>query len=206
MRVTIISSDKSVYIDGTNFASRTLVGIPPEVHALQWLDVAGWIEYNDGRQNESIDVLPAWAIAAIAESVFPTQKPPHDAITQTCVETAATQAPNGHHEQQWIVVALAAETIAANQANAAKETREAAKATRQAAVEAITVTTQSGNTFDGDETSQTRMVRAIVALQATGTSSVNWVLADNTVVDATASELTEALALAGAAQAAIWVI
>lgn len=84
--------------------------------------------------------------------------------------------------------------------------REDLKAARQVAVEAIKVTTAAGNTFDGDETSQTRMARAIIALQATGTPSITWVLADNTVIQVTASELTEALALAGAAQAAVWVL
>lgn len=84
--------------------------------------------------------------------------------------------------------------------------REAAKAGRTVAVEAITVTTTAGNTFDGDETSQTRMARAIIALNATGTPTVNWVLSDNTVIQASAAELSEALALAGAAQAAVWVI
>ena len=85
-------------------------------------------------------------------------------------------------------------------------TREELKASRATAVEAVTVTTSAGNTFDGDETSQTRMARAIIALQATGTPSVNWVLADNTVIQATAAELSEALALSGAAQAAVWVL
>lgn len=87
-----------------------------------------------------------------------------------------------------------------------EELRAQAKAARAAAVDAITVTTTAGNTFDGDETSQTRMARAILVLQATSTPSTIWVLADNTVIDATAAELTEALALAGAAQAALWVI
>lgn len=86
------------------------------------------------------------------------------------------------------------------------DSRELAKAARAAAVAAITVTTTAGNTFDGDETSQGRMVRAIVALQATGAPSVNWVLADNSVIQASAAELSEALALAGAAQASVWVI
>lgn len=85
-------------------------------------------------------------------------------------------------------------------------TRDQLKAEREAAVAAITVTTQAGNTFDGDEVSQTRMARAIIALQATGTPSVNWVLTDNTVIDAPVAELVEALALSGAAQAALWVI
>lgn len=84
--------------------------------------------------------------------------------------------------------------------------REVAKSQRQAAVEKIIVTTAAGHRFDGDETSQNRMARAIVALQATGTTSVMWVLADNTAIDASAAELSEALALAGAAQAAIWVL
>lgn len=84
--------------------------------------------------------------------------------------------------------------------------RDEAKAARAAAVDAIQVTTQAGNTFDGDEVSQGRMARAIIALQATSTPSVTWVLADNTSIQATAAELTEALALAGAVQAALWVL
>ena len=84
--------------------------------------------------------------------------------------------------------------------------REAAKAAREAAVAAIKVTTAAGNTFDGDETSQGRMSRAIIALSTGLAPSVNWVLADNSVIQATAAELTEALVLAGQAQAAIWVI
>lgn len=84
--------------------------------------------------------------------------------------------------------------------------REKAKKARAGAVNSIVVTTRAGNQFDGDEVSQGRMARAIIALQATGTPSVNWVLHDNSVIQATVAELTEALALAGAAQASIWVI
>lgn len=84
--------------------------------------------------------------------------------------------------------------------------RIAAKAEREMAVANIKVTTAAGNTFDGDETSQTRMARAILALQATGTPKTIWVLADNSVIEATAAELIEALALAGAAQAELWVL
>lgn len=86
------------------------------------------------------------------------------------------------------------------------EMRAVAKMSRQAQVSEIKVTTISGKTFDGDETSQTRMARAIIAMQATGAQTVTWVLADNTATQATVAELTEALALAGGAQAAIWVI
>ena len=84
--------------------------------------------------------------------------------------------------------------------------REAAKAARELAVSQITVTTAAGNTFDGDETSQGRMARAIIALSTGLAPSVPWVLADNSVISATAAELTEALVLAGQAQAALWVL
>jgi len=86
------------------------------------------------------------------------------------------------------------------------QARAAAKIARAQAVEAITVTTQAGNTFDGDEVSQGRMSRAIIALSTGLAPSVTWVLADNSTIQATAAELTEALVLAGQAQAAIWVI
>ncbi len=85
--------------------------------------------------------------------------------------------------------------------------RDELKAQRDAAVAAIKVTTTAGNTFDGDETSQDRMSRAVVAMGAAPAgSTVNWVLSDNTVIDATQAELNEALLLAGTAQAALWVI
>lgn len=88
----------------------------------------------------------------------------------------------------------------------AAQARATAKIARALAVEAIKVTTAAGHTFDGDEESQGRMSRAIIALSTGLAPSVNWVLADNTVIAATAAELTEALVLAGQAQAAIWVI
>ena len=91
-------------------------------------------------------------------------------------------------------------------AQIAAQARAAAKIARALAVEAIKVTTQAGNTFDGDEVSQGRMSRAIIALSTGLAPSVTWVLADNSTIEATSAELTEALVLAGMAQAAIWVI
>ena len=76
---------------------------------------------------------------------------------------------------------------------------------RTEAVARIRVTTTSGKTFDGDETSQTRMARAVVALQAAGQTETLWVLADNTPATVTLAELSEALALAGAEQTRLWV-
>ena len=83
----------------------------------------------------------------------------------------------------------------------------AAKDTRAAAVAAITVEVD-GMVFDGDETAQERMSRAIVAATAAGldltAEKTVWVLYDNTVAQPTFSQLARALKLAGEAQTALW--
>lgn len=84
--------------------------------------------------------------------------------------------------------------------------RAKAKEARQAAVDAITVTTSTGKPFDGNETAQGRMSRAIIGLQAANVPTIIWTLSDNTSVEVTLSELTEALILAGQEQARLWVI
>ena len=119
--------------------------------------------------------------------------------------TAPPTAPEGQ-VPMWTGQAWALVAVPVPVGPAPEQLREAAKAARAAAVEAITVTTAAGNTFDGDETSQTRMSRAIQVLSTGATASVPWVLADNTVIQATAAELTEALALAGAEQARFWAL
>ena len=88
----------------------------------------------------------------------------------------------------------------------AEQARQAFKSSRQAAVDSIVVTTASGKTFDGDELSQNRMARAILAMQSAGVQTTTWVLADNTPSLVTTTELAEALALAGAAQTSLWVM
>lgn len=119
--------------------------------------------------------------------------------------TAPPTAPEGQvllwTGQAWVLVA-----VPVSAGPTPEQLREAAKAARTVAVENIKVTTAAGHTFDGDETSQTRMSRAILALSTGAAASVPWVLADNTVVQADAAELTEALALAGAEQARLWVL
>lgn len=84
--------------------------------------------------------------------------------------------------------------------------REGFKVERELAVSRITVTTASGNVFDGDEVSQQRMSRAYLALQTKPEGATTpWVLTDNTAVMVAKEELLEALALAGQAQADLWV-
>ena len=59
-----------------------------------------------------------------------------------------------------------------------------------------------GMLFDGDETSQDRMTRSIIALDLG--EKVQWVLADNSIKMVTRAQLREALRKAGMAQTAIW--
>jgi hypothetical protein len=76
MKLTIIVDDKAVYIDGLMKAYAPLpldlsqCNIPTNVHALQWKETAGWIEFQDNPDgskpaNEPITVLPEWALACV---------------------------------------------------------------------------------------------------------------------------------------------
>ena len=93
--------------------------------------------------------------------------------------------------------------MAAREAKTQVSQFDSAKAARQAEVNALIVTTADGKKFDGDEDSQTRMSRAIVAMN--DTDEIDWVLADNTVVKVNKVLLSEALRLAGLAMTQIWI-
>ena len=84
----------------------------------------------------------------------------------------------------------------------AAATLATAKRERAEAVAAITVEVD-GMVFDGDETAQTRMARAVAAASADSETTV-WVLHDNTVAQPTIAQLKQALRLAGQAQTALW--
>ena len=72
MKLSIIVSDKAVYLDNYCIAPLEWVGTPTNVHALQWQNNAGWIEFNDGTFQEDITELPVWANNAI--TAFNTEK------------------------------------------------------------------------------------------------------------------------------------
>lgn len=126
-----------------------------------------------------------------------TSLPEHNPATQKCVEVAPESGL-----QQWRVVELTPEEVEALAAQAAADARAAFVASRTELVAQIKVTVDD-MVFDGDETSQTRMARALIGL-ADGESIV-WVLANNAPVQVTKVQLREALRLAGQAQAALWV-
>lgn len=69
MKLSIIVADKSVYINGQFVSNPDLSDAPSNIHALQWNDAQGWIEFVDDASgnkpaNEVIDALPQWAADA----------------------------------------------------------------------------------------------------------------------------------------------
>jgi hypothetical protein len=66
MKLTIIKDDGAVYKDSVSYANLSLPTIPSDVHALQWNDSVGHIEFVDNvKINETITELPLWANDAL---------------------------------------------------------------------------------------------------------------------------------------------
>lgn len=94
MRLSIIPINNAVYKDGICYSNLLLEGIPPNVHALQWIDNAGWIEFNEGSPNQAIQSLPEWADKCVAvwdDADFNAKNPPPptpEELTHLCKEKA----------------------------------------------------------------------------------------------------------------------
>jgi hypothetical protein len=72
MKLTIIPVDGSVYKDGYSYSDLDLSSAPSNVHALQWKETAGWIEFTDNDdgtkpQNQPITELPSWANTCVSK-------------------------------------------------------------------------------------------------------------------------------------------
>lgn len=67
MRLTVIPSDGLVSKDSVAYNDLVWNETPLDVHALQWYDSVGWIEYiAAAKPNEEITTLPNWANNALA--------------------------------------------------------------------------------------------------------------------------------------------
>ena len=71
-RITIVPDDNTVIVDGEARREISMAGIDPTIHAVQWKDTAGEIEYNDGKRHKKIvsispfqSFIDRWANAAI---------------------------------------------------------------------------------------------------------------------------------------------
>ena len=70
MRLTIIRDDKLVSKDNESYSGLDISYIPETVHALQWYETSGEIEYKSTGpyskpENEVITALPEWANTAL---------------------------------------------------------------------------------------------------------------------------------------------
>ena len=66
MKLTIIKDDGAVYKDSVSYSDLSLPTVPSDVHALQWNDTVGHIEFVDNvKSNEAITELPSWANDAL---------------------------------------------------------------------------------------------------------------------------------------------
>lgn len=66
MKLTIIKNDGAVYKDNLSYSNLSLPTIPSDVHALQWNESTGHIEFvNNVKVNEAITELPSWANDAL---------------------------------------------------------------------------------------------------------------------------------------------
>jgi len=66
MKLTIIKNDGAVYKDGKSYADLSLPTIPSDIHALQWNNDKGHVEFVDNvKANEAITELPSWAADAL---------------------------------------------------------------------------------------------------------------------------------------------
>jgi hypothetical protein len=71
MKLTIIVEDNAVYVNNlSRILDLSQCAIPSDIHALQWKETAGWVEFVDNfdgtkPQNEFITELPVWANACV---------------------------------------------------------------------------------------------------------------------------------------------
>ncbi|NBX87755.1 MAG: hypothetical protein EBQ97_04450 [Bacteroidetes bacterium] len=96
MKLTIIPSDSAVYVDNMVLHDIDLSFVPSNVHALQWKNDLGWIEFveNDDftkPQNKVINELPAWANGAY--NAWVAKKAEIDAAIAAAAAKAALQQP-----------------------------------------------------------------------------------------------------------------
>ena len=98
MKLTIINDDDAVYVDGISLLKLDLsnTGIPDNVHALQWKNNLGWIEYVDNSdgtkpQNEIINQIPQWANNCI--TVYENKIRELQEEKNKLIETAKTTQP-----------------------------------------------------------------------------------------------------------------
>lgn len=105
MKLSIIPSDGTVCENGICYTSLSWEGTPNNVHALQWNNNAGWLEFNDGMPNEEINALPLWAInAEIAWNVAANPPPPPAPTPEQIQDQNKATASQLLQETDWVEI------------------------------------------------------------------------------------------------------
>lgn len=97
MKVTIIPDDSFVAVNSDSShgpLDLTACNIPDEVHALQWFETKGWVEFDDPIDpfaqklpNEIIETLPEWALACVSVwELWTPPAPPPEPPTEEVVQ------------------------------------------------------------------------------------------------------------------------
>ena len=94
--LTIIKDDKWVSVDGYG-CTLDSVSLAANVHAIQWDGSAGWIEYNDGTVNETIDSISEYSTITNDHASKKTAE--ETAETELADEIAALGATYGFKRQ-----------------------------------------------------------------------------------------------------------
>lgn len=110
MRLTIIPSDGFVAVDGLSKVQPLDISscnVPSDVHAFQWFENEGWIEFNDNDnnpltpkpQNEIVYSLPEWAAACF--NVWNDYIPPTPIPTPPTAEQNKLTAEQKLQQTDW---------------------------------------------------------------------------------------------------------
>jgi hypothetical protein len=116
MKLTIIPIDGSVgedekFYNGLDLSS---CNIPADVHALQWQDTAGWIEYNSSLiENQPITELPAWANCCMAKWDQANNPPTPDPVPPTAAQNKQI-AVNKLQATDWATIPDVADPVKSN--------------------------------------------------------------------------------------------
>ena len=124
MKLIIIPIDGAVYVDEQPFSGLDLSFCPSNVHALQWKESKGWVEFKDidagtKPQNQVLVELPSWALEA--KVVWDSAKAEEEAAkaAKAAEEEAAKAAEEEAIEE---ATALATQQNLAEQATSDTET------------------------------------------------------------------------------------
>lgn len=111
--------------------------------------------------------------------------------------------PKENLVEEWAKFGVTYQEISPSEEEIAAQELVEAKRERAAQVAAITVEVD-GMLFNGDETSQDRMTRALQVAEITGMESTNWVLANDQVATVTVAQMKQALAKSMLTQGSYW--